>query len=197
MEHGAGADLLELDRGEGRPSIRPRSVPPRTPSSEAPPSAGTPPPSTLPSRPAHRAPLLVAAAVLGLALAGSLLVLLPAHRESAGGAAPIAPTVATAPEAATAAVIALSTTPADAYIQVSFAATPPEARILIDGAALPSNPFDGKFMKDGAVHRIQIEAAGFLPLTRLLVFDRDQTVDLALQPRPRPEAPGMKPDPYR
>jgi eukaryotic-like serine/threonine-protein kinase len=207
VEHGAGADLLELDRGEGRRSV----PPPRALSSEAPPSIETPPPSTMAPgrdgghpqtpRPAGRTPLLVAAALLaGVAVVAYVLV--PARREAASSATPAAPPVtrgdSPAPANATAAVVAPSTTPADAYIQVHFASSPPEARILVDGAALPANPFDGKFMKDGAVHRIQIEAAGFAPLSRLVVFDKDQTLDLALQPRPKPaEAPGMKPDPYR
>ncbi len=75
--------------------------------------------------------------------------------------------------------------------------TPPPAT-LESRLAPADNPFDGKLMKDGALHRVQAEAPGFSAQSRLLVFDRDQSLDLALQPRPRAvEPPGMKPDPYR
>jgi serine/threonine-protein kinase len=88
--------------------------------------------------------------------------------------------------------------PAGAFIQLHLAANPVDARILLDGAALPSNPFDGKSAKDGAVHRIQVEANGFLPQTRIVVFDKDVSLDVALSFRPKAaDRAGMKPDPYK
>ncbi len=36
-----------------------------------------------------------------------------------------------------------------------------------------------------------------MPQNRVLVFDKDQSLKVPLQPKPKPEPPGMKPDPYR
>ncbi len=93
--------------------------------------------------------------------------------------------------------------PDSAYLHARVTVSPADARILVDGAALPSNPFEGKFLKDGAVHRIQFEAGGFLPQSKLAVFDKNLTLDIALLPRPKVSADGVpggalsaKPDPY-
>ncbi|MEO5732036.1 MAG: serine/threonine-protein kinase [Byssovorax sp.] len=93
----------------------------------------------------------------------------------------------------------------DSYLHARVAANPVEARILVDGAALPSNPFEGKFLKDGAVHRLQFEAVGFFPQSRLAVFDKDLSLDIVLQLKPKSGgegapslevSPSAKPDPY-
>ena len=77
--------------------------------------------------------------------------------------------------------------------------------ILVDGAALPSNPFEGKFLRDGAVHRLQFEAVGFFPQSRLAVFDKDLSLDIVLQLKPKTAVDGppsldvstsATPDPY-
>ncbi len=93
--------------------------------------------------------------------------------------------------------------PDSAYLHARVSVSPAEARILVDGAALPSNPFEGKFLKDGAVHRIQFEAGGFLTQSRLAVFDKDLILDIALQLKPRASGDGTpgaalsaKPNPY-
>ncbi|MEO7327283.1 MAG: serine/threonine protein kinase, partial [Minicystis sp.] len=90
-----------------------------------------------------------------------------------------------------------------AYVRAHLSVNPVDARILVDGAALPTNPFEGKFMKDGAVHRVQFEASGFQPQSRIVVFDKDLSLDIALQPKVKagggdaPTTPlGVKPDPY-
>ncbi len=93
----------------------------------------------------------------------------------------------------------------DSYLHARVTANPVEARILVDGAALPSNPFKGKFLKDGAVHRLHFEAVGFFPQSRLAVFDKDLSLDIVLQLKPKSGGDGLpglevspsaKPDPY-
>jgi serine/threonine-protein kinase len=208
------SELLELDRG----SLPRRSLPP-------PPSLGaseTPPPSTVTAhrertettplfshaRPEvgpvrGRAPWVLGATVLvaaGLAVylatTGSADPVRPARalETASASAAPLPAPPAPAP---TAAPIAPSSAPAGAFIAVHLAANPTDARILVDGAALPANPFEGKFVKDGAVHRLSFEARGFQAQSRLVVFDKDLALDVALSPRPKAEPAGMKPDPYR
>jgi serine/threonine-protein kinase len=227
VQRDGDSELLDLDRGSlprGMRSRTPSSIPPPPSRSfDHAATSETPPPSTLssprvtrptppPGRgeealftahgpPPSRAPLLLGGVIAAGAAAGVYLLL--AGREAAHTAASTASaSVSSVAQGASAAPIAsplpiTSTLPAGAYVHVHLAASPAEARILVDGAALPSNPFDGRFIKDGAVHRIQIEAAGFLPQSRLLVFDKDLSFEAALQPKPKADAPGMKPDPYK
>ena len=214
VAQGEDGDLLELERGD-RASYRPPSLrPPRAgslrPISESP-SSETPAPSTLehltgPSRPPPSLPppastrprrpsrtSIVLGTLLALVAGASLVRSLdrPAPRRLAVGRPRPAPSPPPPP-------VVVSPLPGGAYVQVHLGASPPEARILVDGAALPSNPFDGKFVKDGAVHRVQVEAPGFSGQSRIVVFDKDVSFEVSLSPRPKAgEPPGMKPDPYR
>jgi serine/threonine-protein kinase len=155
------------------------------------------------ARERSRAPLIMVGA-LALGAAAAVYLATSGAREApraAAAGASSASATATASGAAgggAAAAVTAVGMPAGAYIVVHLAANPVEARILVDGAALPSNPFDGKFVKDGAVHRVQFEAPGFMPQNRLVVFDKDVALEVPLQPKPKSvEPPGMKPDPYR
>jgi len=87
-------------------------------------------------------------------------------------------------------------------IEAKIAVIPIDAKILLDGTPLGQNPFEGKMVKDGAVHRLQFEAVGCSPQSRIVVFNKDFKVDVVLQPRPKStDAPGTgltaKPDPYK
>ena len=53
---------------------------------------------------------------------------------------------------------------------------------VIDGALLPGNPCSGRFPRDGASHRVRVEAPGFSTDSRMLVFDKDVNVEVALAP---------------
>ena len=200
------------------------SVPSETASSETPPPSTLttrrfvdPTPSggtlqsavfTQESNPGQRTRLLVAGLLFAGGAAGAWLLLASSHEsppaaakaESAAAAAPRAPVPAPSADSS-ASVNASATTSggaAGAFIQLHLAANPADARILLDGAALPSNPFDGKAARDGALHRVQVEANGFLPLTRIVVFDKDVSLDLSLSFKTRAADPaGMKPDPYK
>jgi eukaryotic-like serine/threonine-protein kinase len=149
-------------------------------------------------RPPSRAPLVLGA-TLAVAVMGAIYLTSSSGRETpkpaASAAASHAPTAA--PSASVTATASAPHAPLGAYIHVHLAANPVEARVLVDGAVLPTNPFDGKFVKDGAAHRVQFEAGGFLSQSRVVIFDKDVSIDVPLKPRPKAaEAPGMKPDPY-
>ncbi len=154
--------------------------------------------------PTSRTPLVAA---LGVALIAATTAawLLAAQKPVAPRADASVASDAPAPSGALAtATERLSPVAADSsFLRARITVNPTEARILLDGAPLPANPFEGKFLRDGAVHRMQFEAAGFLPQSRLAVFDKDLTLDIALQLRPKSgvEGPpsgalGAKPDPY-
>jgi serine/threonine-protein kinase len=228
-ERDGEGELLELDRGSlprgsrVPPSIPPSSSAPRSFAGVA--ASETPPPSTITSRlradptptgsalqsaafadegaAPRRTPWLVATVVLAGAAVGAYL-LLDGSREPARGAAAADSASATPPPPVSAVQAAPghdgALAPNAPSIQVHLGAIPKDARILVDGAVLPSNPFDGKFVKDGLVHRLQFDANGFLPQNRMIVFDKDLAVDVPLVPRPRqaePAGSGMKPNPYQ
>ncbi len=165
------------------------------------------PTAEVPGASASRLPLIVTATALcgALAAVGWLL----RTRPDASPTAPITTvTQALSPAAAASspAAPAESAPPAaadSAYLRARISVNPTDARILVDGAALPTNPFEGKFIKDGAVHRVQFEAGGFQAQSRIVVFDKDLSLDIALQPKAKAgggDAPsstlGVKPDPY-
>ena len=155
-----------------------------------------------------RTPFFVAlgAAVLAVVVTGWLLSSqTSAAAKPAGSAARDAPALSSSASSRAGANTPPALTPAGSYLHAKVTASPAETRILVDGAALPSNPFEGKFLKDGAVHRLQFEAVGFFPQSRLAVFDKDLRVDIALQLKPKntgdsapiPAASAVtKPDPY-
>jgi serine/threonine-protein kinase len=187
-------------------------TPTPTPTSEA--RSGTLLGAVLGSEPApplaaspSRTPLYAALGVAIIA-AGAAVGLLAARKPTAPHVDLAVASEAPAPSVAfsTATSPLSPVAPDGSFLRARIAVNPVEARILLDGAPLPENPFEGKFMKDGAVHRLQFEAAGFLPQSRLAVFDKDLSLDIALQLKPRaggdsaPAIPGTamgaKPDPY-
>jgi serine/threonine-protein kinase len=154
--------------------------------------------------PPSRTPLFAAlgvAIIAAGAAAGLLAAQKPVAPRSDPSVASEAPVVSTVLATATERTVPVA--PDGSFLRARITVNPAEGRILLDGAPLPANPFEGKFLKDGAVHRLQFEAAGFLPQSRLAVFDKDVSVDIALQLKPRSggDAPpittlGAKPDPY-
>ena len=65
-------------------------------------------------------------------------------------------------------------------IELRVEATPRDATIYLDDAALSGNPFSAKFAGDGTGHRLRVEAAGHKPESRLVVFDQDRSVEIHL-----------------
>jgi hypothetical protein len=163
-------------------------------------------PAPSPAAPRSRTPILAAlgTTIVAAATAASLLAMQkPAVPPPDPGVASGAPALGSNALPTTAADRALPAAPDSGYLHVKITVSPAEARILLDGAPLPSNPFEGKFLKDGAVHRMQFEAAGFFPQSRVAVFDKDLSLDVALLLKPKNAgegAPGparsAKPNPY-
>ncbi len=122
--------------------------------------------------------LVFAAVAVGtLALGGGWVAL---HRAPAEKAAAFAPQTSGA-----------TVTPAPARsIQITFAATPPAAHIVIDGQAVAGNPFVGMFPADAAKHSVAAEAPGFEASRVDVLFDQDRAVNLALVAvAPQPTSP--------
>jgi hypothetical protein len=112
----------------------------------------------------------------------------PSPIEAASTAA--LPTAAPSTSSTTAAqATARSTAPAQesGYIRVHIAATPPGARISVDGIQV-ENPFESKLVKDSAMHRLLVDAPGFLSQGRMVAFDSDVDLTITLKPREKTSA---------
>jgi len=70
-----------------------------------------------------------------------------------------------------------------AEVRVALVASPPTARILIDGRDV-GNPYKGAIAKDGATHRVTVEAEGFRSQEVVVGFDGDLNRDFRLEPLP-------------
>jgi serine/threonine-protein kinase len=165
-------------------SVTPSLVGPGTgsPPSRTSASAQHPTPHVLPALPmpvelvATRSPRrgLIAVGVTAGVLAGAAGLWLAMRGPVAHEGAPVR-----APEAAPAA----AATPAPArQVAVKIAATPPEARLLLDGKPLAGNPFSAAMTADDRVHELRAEADGYEPRSRELRLDRDLELDLSLEP---------------
>jgi serine/threonine protein kinase len=85
---------------------------------------------------------------------------------ASGPAMSVAPPVSAAP-------------PPPAYSELVVRVTPPSARITIDGAAVPDNPFRGHFRR-GETHQIRASAPGYEPKLEQAVLANDVLVNLSL-----------------
>ena len=151
---------LELLRGL---RVDPVAIPPPLPS-DAPLSGPSliPPPDGLeatPSRPSWTV------WVVGMALAALLTLLGRSAIE------PPAPAVGLLP-------------PAVEEITLRMSAANDHARVRIDDGAPHPLPFDTRVPRDHQMHRIVVEAEGFLPRVETVGFQRDLTVRAALEPLP-------------
>jgi serine/threonine-protein kinase len=145
-------------------------------------SLAPPPPAPPPSR--GRVLALVAGGAL--ALTGAALVLRPA-----------------APDVSAASPAASVEAPQALFCELKLHASPEQARFFLDDAPLPTNPFSSRFPRDGAAHRLRIEAPGHTTRHELLSFDRPEiSLDVTLvsasvasasvAPEPRaPRAPAV------
>ncbi|MFO0761189.1 MAG: protein kinase [Byssovorax sp.] len=65
-------------------------------------------------------------------------------------------------------------------IELSVSATPPEAKIALDGKVLAGNPYKGKLAADKSKHQLTIEAAGYAPIAKTIDLDSNLELQLAL-----------------
>jgi serine/threonine-protein kinase len=89
--------------------------------------------------------------------------------------------VAVASPAVVASPVTVTAAPAVADVELSVMVTPPEAKIYLDDKLLAGNPFKGKLTKDGLTHQVRVEAHGYTTRTDTLTFERDQTMDIAME----------------
>jgi serine/threonine-protein kinase len=74
---------------------------------------------------------------------------------------------------------ALSADVSQGVVHVIVRASPPEAKIYLDGEAI-ENPFVGDHGRDLLAHQLRIEAPGYATKTAALTFSADVSVDIAL-----------------
>ena len=74
-------------------------------------------------------------------------------------------------------------------IELRIHADPETARIFLDDAELPENPFTGRFAQDDLTHRLRVEATGYTTRTQIITFAKDAAMDVALAPTSAPAAP--------
>jgi len=90
---------------------------------------------------------------------------------------------APSPAAATPTAAPTQAAPAVPMMQLTVRATPETAVIYLDEARLPSNPFTGKFPADGMGHRVRADAAGYVGSAQIVVFEKEATVEIKLEPK--------------
>ena len=125
------------------------------------------------TRPATRRRVVVAALFVAATLAASAALWGPWKARPA--APPSLPIVAFATIAAPP-----PPPPAPRRVVLRVRASPPEARLLLDGAALDGNPFAGVLPADGAAHELLIEAPGHVARRQPLSLDQDSTLEIVL-----------------
>ncbi|MEP7121154.1 MAG: serine/threonine-protein kinase [Byssovorax sp.] len=79
-------------------------------------------------------------------------------------------------------------------IKLSITFGPAGAVAKLDGASLGASPFTAQVRRDGSMHRLDIEGPGLRPDTRMVSYDKDVVVALALQaadPAPPKDEPAV------
>jgi hypothetical protein len=75
---------------------------------------------------------------------------------------------------------------------ITITVKPAEAKVYFDDALLGSSPASGTFKRDGAKHRLRVEAAGYNAHNEWVVLDSGKlSLDVSLEH----EAAGKKPGP--
>lgn len=121
--------------------------------------------------------VVIAGAIVGAAFAVPGLM----------GPPPPAPVPAAAVDAAGTAPGTNATKNADAgprEVEIVVAATPKQARVLVDGKAVEGNPYRGSHLKSSEEHRIVIEATGFSSQVIEVPFDSPRQFHVQLTPLP-------------
>jgi serine/threonine-protein kinase len=90
------------------------------------------------------------------------------------------PALVGAIQAASVNTLQVAAAPVASRIALNVRAFPLEARILLDGAPLDSNPFAGVLPADGKAHELQIQAPGYVTRTQTIKLDQDTILELSL-----------------
>jgi serine/threonine-protein kinase len=139
---------------------------------------------------ARRLRLVAVSGLVALLTVGLGVFLVAKSSSTPGGAEPATGSPERVSASTAAAVTATPPPPAPpepiapAVVTVTIQASPPEARLLLDGKPLSGNPFKGTLPRDGAEHSLRVEAKGHEALERTLRLERDVTMSLALTREP-------------
>jgi serine/threonine protein kinase len=148
----------------------------------------------------ERTRLRWAAAGVGIIVVSAVAtaaLLWPAQAPSApanGSVAPAAASSTSAP-AASASPAATDKEPSSALplnANLTLQVSPTNAQVTIDGAPV-SMPFKGAFPRSTALHRIEASAPGYQPYVRLVPFNQDRDLSIALDQVPEPPRKGAPP----
>ena len=88
--------------------------------------------------------------------------------------------------------------PEGALIAFELHVKPEGARVFLDEMQVSELPFSAKLERSGKARALRVEAEGYVPQSRILVLDRDQKVEIALEPEPlelspQTNTPGSRP----
>jgi serine/threonine-protein kinase len=78
---------------------------------------------------------------------------------------------------------------APARVSITLRASPAQARLFLDGEALPANPTTRLFPADGKTHVLRAEAPGFSDASTEFEPTRDTALELTLAPLARVSEP--------
>ena len=78
-------------------------------------------------------------------------------------------------------------------VRVVVRVQPANAQLFLDEAPI-ANPFDGRFARSDARHKLEARAPGHKSEAQWIEFDRDRNVDVALGVVPKVVAPVVKND---
>jgi eukaryotic-like serine/threonine-protein kinase len=137
-----------------------------------------------PPAPSRRVPIIIGAAAAAAVLVGAL-VLGGRNAASSGAGTSVVDGARPNPDAT---AVPAPKPQGAATIDLKIQVTPPDATVYLDDAKL-SPPYSMKAPADGFGHKLRIEAPGYATETRMLVFDKDVHLDLALAPEKQAEAP--------
>ncbi|MBX3190111.1 MAG: serine/threonine protein kinase, partial [Labilithrix sp.] len=65
-------------------------------------------------------------------------------------------------------------------IAIDISASPPSAKIFIDGQPVSGNPHRVRIARESTLHEVRAEAEGYDPKSTSVAFDRDRSLELAL-----------------
>jgi serine/threonine-protein kinase len=104
---------------------------------------------------------------------------------------PVAPLPAPAAQ-----VVPTGVVPAS-HVEITINVSPPEAKLFLDGKALPQNPYVGKFARDDGTHIIRAEAPGYATKNRDITFEKDRSFDITLEHQTAQSPPSAEPKDVR
>ena len=82
-----------------------------------------------------------------------------------------------------------------ALVSFELAVQPREAKAFLDEMAISELPFSAKLDRDAKAHALRVEAAGYVPQSKIVVLDKDVKLTIALEREPVELAHPEKPAP--